>query len=410
MDYRFSDMIDIPVLQDLMSSLYRASGIPCGIIDIDGRVLVASGWREICTQFHRVHPATEALCRESDAFIAEHLRREEKLPACGYLEYRCKNGMIDIAVPIVIAGRHLANLFLGQFFYSPPDADFFARQARRYGFDEEKYLEALRSVPIFTRQKVEDILAYQIRLVHLLIRMGHERLERIRAEEERRRMHERLEQAQRIARLGSWEWDPVTGDMLWNSQVFNNFGLNPESFQPSYRGFLENVHPEDRAMVRRSVEQARQTGEVWVEHRIVRPDGAIRYLLEQGRAVYDEDRNGSRMMGICYDVTEQKQVEIALIESERRLQDILDHSQMLVYLKDLEGRFLFVNQHFEKLFHLERGAALKKTDAELFSFEAAAAYTRNDRMVLHGGAVQQFEEVLVWTMVCIRICRSNFPV
>lgn len=102
MAYKFKDIVDVKAVQTLMDKLWQASGIPTGIIDVDGTVLVATGWQEICSQFHRQNPETDARCRESDAYLTRHLQEFADLPGCGYIEYRCGNGMIDIAIPIGI--------------------------------------------------------------------------------------------------------------------------------------------------------------------------------------------------------------------------------------------------------------------------------------------------------------------
>jgi len=182
MNYRFTEIVDIPSLQQLMENLWRVSGIPVGIIDPDGTVLVATGWQPICTEFHRRHPETLQRCRESDAYIGGCIARGESPAEEGYVEYLCLNGLVDVAVPILVDGCHLANLFLGQFLYAPPDAERFRAQARLYGFAEEAYLEALRTVPIFTREKVRDILDFYASFVRLLSRLGSEGVQRRRAE------------------------------------------------------------------------------------------------------------------------------------------------------------------------------------------------------------------------------------
>lgn len=392
MAYVFSEIVDIPQIQEMMESLYRVTGIPCGVVDVDGRVLVAVGWQNVCVCFHRVHPDTAALCRESDTLIRERLQQDGRLPDCGFIEYRCKNGLIEIAMPIVIDDRHLANLFLGQFFYAPPDESFFAQQAGRYGFDRDRYLEALRAVPILSREKIENTLGFQIGFVDLLVRLGVQRLEQTRIAEEKERIRRCLDETQRIARLGSWDWHLPTGELHCSAQAFVNLGLDPKTFVPNYRSLLGKVFSEDRDLVRRSIDQALQTGEVWIEHRIVRPDGSIRYLLEQGEVVFDEHRRPLRMLGTCHDITEQKQVEIALLESEQRLQNILDNSNALIYLKGLDGRYLFVNSYFEKLFGQSRGEAIRKSDFDLFPVEQAEAFRANDRAVELNNGSLQFEE------------------
>lgn len=180
MNYRFSEIVDLIALQTLMENLWRASGLPVGILDIDGTVLVATGWQKICTDFHRRHPEALQRCRESDAFIFRYL--EEGGSQGGRIEYLCKNGLVDVAVPIVIEGRHLATLFLGQFLYNSPDEGFFRSLAGHYSFDDQLYMEALRQVPIFSRERVREILGFYESFVHLLTRLGTEKLQRLETE------------------------------------------------------------------------------------------------------------------------------------------------------------------------------------------------------------------------------------
>jgi PAS domain S-box-containing protein len=166
--YSLNELIDAAKLQELMDRFYGATGIPVGIIDLEGNIHVATGWQEICTDFHRVHPETLARCRQSDAHIRDNLHLG------GYIEYKCKNGLWDLAVPLVIGEEHLATLFLGQFFYEDevPDLEFFRKQAEEFGFDEDRYMAALGRVPVFTREKVRSIMEYYCFFVRFLIETG----------------------------------------------------------------------------------------------------------------------------------------------------------------------------------------------------------------------------------------------
>jgi signal transduction histidine kinase/ActR/RegA family two-component response regulator len=154
---RLADLVDLSVVQRLTDANYHANRMPIGIIDSDdGLIMVGVGWQDICVQFHRVHPQTSMRCRESNRYINDRI--QDNSPC----EYTCKNGLRDIGIPIVVDGKHLATLFLGQFFYEgeAPDREYFTRQAREFGFDEERYLAALDRVPVFTREAVANILRY----------------------------------------------------------------------------------------------------------------------------------------------------------------------------------------------------------------------------------------------------------
>jgi len=174
MKYTFGDLVDIPTLNNLMQSFYHATGIPSGIIDVEGNVLVAVGWQDICLNFHRKNSLSEKACRQSDDYLRQHLR-----DATPYMCYTCENGLVDAAAPIVINDVHLATVFQGQFFFRKPNISFFEHQADRYGFDKEAYLAALAKVPIYTSEKLHGIMCHFILLAKMLAETGMIRLEQI---------------------------------------------------------------------------------------------------------------------------------------------------------------------------------------------------------------------------------------
>ncbi|WP_242343364.1 PocR ligand-binding domain-containing protein [Anaeromyxobacter terrae] len=177
---RLPALLDMSIVQRLAEANYNATGMPIGIIDaFDGSVLVGCGWQDICVHFHRADPRSLERCRESDDYIKSHLTTGA---SC---EYLCKNGLRDIGVPIVVAGEHLATLFLGQFFYEDESADreFFVRQARQFGYDEPAYLAALDRVPVFDRRSVENIVAYDRALVRFIGELAEGALRQRQAEE-----------------------------------------------------------------------------------------------------------------------------------------------------------------------------------------------------------------------------------
>jgi anti-sigma regulatory factor (Ser/Thr protein kinase)/ligand-binding sensor protein len=170
--YRLADLIDVPRLQELLDSFHRAFNCPSAIVDNEANVLTATGWQEVCTQFHRLNPETLGECQQSDLHIYGHLRHDSKTVA-----YACPRGMIDCAAPIVIEGRHLGNVFIGQVFVEPPDLDRYREQARRFGFDEEAYLAAVKRVPVIAREELELRLPFIRSLAELIAELGLARLQ-----------------------------------------------------------------------------------------------------------------------------------------------------------------------------------------------------------------------------------------
>lgn len=164
---QFSTLVNIEDLKQLCEDFTAMTGMVTAILDLEGNILIATGWQDICTCFHRVDHRTAALCRESDTVLAGGLKKGEKVNI-----YKCKNGLVDVAVPIKVHGVHVANFFTGQFFLEPPDREFFIRQAKKYGFDREAYLAALSRVPVLTHAQVQSATAFFTRLAQLFGEMG----------------------------------------------------------------------------------------------------------------------------------------------------------------------------------------------------------------------------------------------
>ncbi|MCA1743753.1 MAG: PocR ligand-binding domain-containing protein [Desulfonatronovibrio sp.] len=197
-DLDLEDIVDVNSLQALMEDFYNLTRIGSAILNIKGKILVATGWQDICTRFHRVHPESCKNCLMSDLMLSGPGTPGE------FKIYKCKNNMWDVSTPIMIGGKHLGNLYMGQFLFSEeePDLEVFRMQARRYGFNEDDYLEALERVPRFSREKVNLTMTYYTRLANLVsdLSFGHIKLaravsEKTKAENELKKVNCRLEQA-----------------------------------------------------------------------------------------------------------------------------------------------------------------------------------------------------------------------
>ena len=134
--------------------------------------------------------------------------------------------------------------------------------------------------------------------------------ERREAEEALRENEAILAEAQRLAHLGSWEWDVRSGQLRWSDETFRIYGLEPQSFVPTFDKLLEVVHPEDRHTLRKHLDAALHEDEPYdLEHRIVHPDGEVRMVHRRAEVVRGENGEPLRMLGTVHDVTERKALE-----------------------------------------------------------------------------------------------------
>ncbi len=146
------DLLDFSQVNEVFECFLAVLGLPVAIIDLQGRVLASSRWQRLCLNFHRNHPETLARCVESDTVLAQ-----EMMSGKSFAMYRCHNGLTDCAAPIVLDGRHIANLFIGQFLIDVPDMVHFKAQQTAHGFEEQAYFAALAEIPIIAAEKLPSI-------------------------------------------------------------------------------------------------------------------------------------------------------------------------------------------------------------------------------------------------------------
>lgn len=130
----------------------------------------------------------------------------------------------------------------------------------------------------------------------------------------------RLNKAQEIAHLGSWELDLVNNDLSWSDGIYRIFEIEKNEFGASYEAFLNAIHPDDREMVNKAyTESVKNKTTYRIIHRLQFPDGRIKYVEEQCETIYDINDIPLKSFGTVQDITERKVAELAVINSESQL-------------------------------------------------------------------------------------------
>ncbi|MGD9973296.1 MAG: PAS domain S-box protein [Desulfatirhabdiaceae bacterium] len=201
-----------------------------------------------------------------------------------------------------------------------------------------------------------------------------------------RKMSERLDLAQHVARAGVWDWNLVTGHIEWSPQLFEIFGLDPLKHTASFETWKSILYPKDAEIAGVRIDQAlKQQVTLDSSYRIVLPDGRIRWINAVGQGKYDKLGCPTRMTGICMDITERKRVEEALLKTQHQLKLIFDTVPALIWQKDREGRYLQVNQAYCRIFGLSEKDILGKTDYDIFPNDVAEKYVSDDQKILNSG-------------------------
>ncbi|MRT94301.1 PAS domain S-box protein [Ancylomarina sp. 16SWW S1-10-2] len=468
MEYKSEDIIDIKKISQLLESYTKATGLETALLDLDGNIIMQSGWQKICTNFHRKNPETAQNCLESDTILAGKIKTGNK-----YNIYKCLNGLINIAVPIIVNDTHLYNLFTGQLFFETPNESFFIAQAEKYKFDKKEYLEALRQVPILKESEVKNKLLFLSQMTEVIVELGLEKYKRtvanitLKESEEKFRAlynnsplsyqslnkdgnyidvnsawlkmlgykreevinhsffdflhpesaekakHEcfpnfkscgfvkdiefkirhktghyiniafegyndynpdgsfkqtycmftditkykqanqlilknkdRLEYALNSIETGAWELDLETLESWRTLKHDQIFGYNKPLKEWTYDIMIEHVIPEDREMVNQKFHQALSTKTDWnFECRIKRNnDGKICWIWANGNQEFNEQNESIKMFGIVQDITERKQVDEKLKESNELFHIAFNQQFQFMTVLSPDGRVIEINE------------------------------------------------------------------
>ncbi len=187
-----------------------------------------------------------------------------------------------------------------------------------------------------------------------LIVVAHDVTEQEKAERTLQVNEERLRRSQTFANIGTWDWDIQNGDLFWSERIAPLFGYEVGELETTYENFLNAVHPDDRELVSSAVGACVESGaEYNIEHRVVWPDGQVRWLSEKGDVVRDADGNPLHMLGVVSDIHDRKMAEQALqeseavlSESEEKFRSLYEMSPVGIALNGMDGSFIEANQAF----------------------------------------------------------------
>jgi len=227
------DLLNLDELNNLIRTFHKFYQIPVVIMDLEGNPLTSVGLSEICTKFHRQNPISRKRCLKNDATLTKDLKQDE------IRINKCSNNMYDLATPLYIEDRHIANLFIGQFFYIDEeiDYDFYKNQAKRLNFDTKLYLKALNKVPRIDKNEVIHIISFYRDLFKIITTQAHSKLKLL-------DLTHNIKQREAILQQIT---DNMT-DVVFTADFDHNLNLNINYISPSVQRLLGYTPAEYRKL------------------------------------------------------------------------------------------------------------------------------------------------------------------
>jgi len=359
--FTICDLVNIDDLKPLFEGFSATTGFTVGLVDqASNEVLISSGWRNLCRNFHRVHPKSALACQDGNQLLAKNLQTSGEVRIG-----QCPLGLMDGATPIIIEGRHLANLFSGQVLFSPPDFERFRRQANLYGYDEGAYLDALAEIPVIREEQFIAALRYLSLLATTVSKIGlanlHSQNQQRKIENQKALLSSLINSIPDLIYYKNCE-----SVYLGCNQAFADFAGKPAEDIVGQTDF--DLFDEETACSYRKQDQAMlgsgQTNrnQKWC----IYPDGR-KVRLEAVKAPYIGPTGQMLgLVGVNRDITRLKQAEDQLAEERQRLLVTLRSIGEGVIATDNNGSVVLINEVAEQLTGWSQREAAGRTVAEVF--------------------------------------------
>ncbi len=348
-------------IQSIMDDFYCLTGMGTAVLDLKGRVIEATGWQDICTKFHRVNQNTLKNCTESDLFLAKNLKPGE------YVEYKCKNGLWDVVTPLYVGTKHLGNIFTGQFFYDDEQVDeaFFIKQAEKFEFDKDLYMDAFHRIPRYNRETIKNLMSFLVKFTTYISKTSLAKIQLEKEAFERKQAEEALRESEKKYRtLFDMESDAIalidveTGNMLEVNKAFISlYGYSREKvLQMKNTDF--SIEPD-------------KTKKATQEHKKVIPirwhkkkDGTV-FPTEIAANIFNNQGKDVHIAAIR-DITERNKTE----EHLNFLSSITERLSDSILVTNNNFEITYINKAFEKLYGYSL-AELKGKTPDILNAEPA---------------------------------------
>ncbi len=351
---KLSELIDIQKLHELAANFQDMFDVPCRILDADTPFPSPGSRKTICAKHQRMDSGKK--CQARWEGIGMSLTKGKPITS------RCPMGLHDMALPVMIDGLLAGSIIVGPFRIEEPDRDQVAKMANALGMDEETLFREHEAAPYIRPEKIPALEKYLIGIAGLIMELGKDNKQLAAAEKELRRAgtdlekkitertaelketERRLNDAQHIAKTGSFQQNLETGICWWSDEMYRQLGYEINEQFCSLENFLERLHPEEKPgfqeLMQTSIAECRNFD---MELRIITPQSRERWFFAQFYVDCRTPGEAFRIRGALRNITFRKKIEMELLRVNRLQQRILDNSILGIALLR-NRRFVWLNQ------------------------------------------------------------------
>lgn len=229
---------------------------------------------------------------------------------------------------------------------------------------DEAKVDAREKMAGTTRVLIDIILSIYSTLSSNTLHLMRELNERRLSEGKLQKSERSLNEAQRIAKIGNWELDIPSNKLTWSDEVFRIFEIDKSRFEATYETFLSTIHPEERDAINDAYTRSLEDRTPYdITHRLVMPDGRIKYVHERCETFYNSEGKPIRSIGTVQDITERKQAE----EKLELASLVYQNSSEAILVTDENNNIVATNQAFTKLTGFDEQEVLGKSPRILSS-------------------------------------------
>lgn len=229
--------------------------------------------------------------------------------------------------------------------------------------------------------------------------------------------HLKFKEAQRIAKIGSWEWNFKTNRLKWSQEQYRIFGQTRGDFDLTYKGYLDHFTVSEQKRIMDLVKGSVETrSEFVIEHDIRRKDGTSITVMERGNIIFDTNNDPVGMFGTTQDISERKDYEEQLLRAELKYRSIIDNSADGIYQSTPDGKFIMVNPSMAAIFGYaspkEMIDEVQDIGSQIYAnsvdrMNMSEIIVRNDHIENYELQVNKKDRTTIWVSANIRVLRGG---